>query len=753
MKGQSIGNAERKSIPYLQPLQSALETLEDELRESGLPFAQSSSTPTAFDGQSTSNSPADPRVAYAALSSELLLRLSELLRTAGDSDRLLPVSALEDVGRLLSVLKAITVVPSTVVGVDRSTEWTGVLAELWPAFTNKEARDFCRSSCNFADVFVALSSSHPFVNQLVTTRFFADFLVSLEHLKHYECEDLQKYEEFVEQSVPSALLCRQLLQLLQATAAVAKGPNAWLQASIHILLITCFLFNPKWGQTLSLLLASLIEIADNSAAAKATPVQFGHWDSQLDNALWLADLWLQHAAKVKSSRSVQRMDKFFGTCMLIAGQLGELPEEEAKHLRPLASAIRSVLRGLLSAGDFMKTSEFIVDCLLTITRFQVPSFAFSPSAKSLIRVVGEEDKTKRHFDSVRLDIREEKRETSEVIDLFVSSLLALVNEEFKEEKSRFMVNLLAVCLKKWAAFNEQEQWSLSASKWTSTAARNEEAADSGAERLVLEYFMGVFEQLFDSSFENQLDEGLISKLLEISETVAICSELFQLTGRTAALKKPNANPGKKKAAGISELLDVIRADFEDETDGCIQIAERGHAIISVERLLRKRDESLFAEVDGGLTRVFDCLTENLRHFDSYVYLAAINALVELTSWKHAIFLPKMMFLLQNQKADERDSDDEEAEATAKDKITTNARCQAQMGEALAKVAVELGDLAPSYFDQLSRFFLSNVHNEDSTVCASSLSGLASLIVACRGPILHEEHQRDSCVLCCETGVR
>lgn len=131
--------------------------------------------------------------------------------------------------------------------------------------------------------------------------------------------------------------------------------------------------------------------------------------------------------------------------------------------------------------------------------------------------MGEEDKTKRHFDSTHLEIREEKRELSEMVDLFVSSLLKLAAEEFKAEKSRFVVNLLVVCLKKWAAFNEQEQWSLAASKWTSTAAKSEETADSGAERLVLEYFMGSFEQLFDSSFENQLDEGLISKLLEISE--------------------------------------------------------------------------------------------------------------------------------------------------------------------------------------------------------------------------------------------
>lgn len=53
--------------------------------------------------------------------------------------------------------------------------------------------------------------------------------------------------------------------------------------------------------------------------------------------------------------------------------------------------------------------------------------------------------------------------------------------------------------------------------------------------------------------------------------------------------------------------------------------------------------------------------ENLRHFDSYIYLTAINALAELTSWRHAQFLPKMMFLLQQYSttADE-ESDEEES---------------------------------------------------------------------------------------------
>lgn len=60
------------------------------------------------------------------------------------------------------------------------------------------------------------------------------------------------------------------------------------------------------------------------------------------------------------------------------------------------------------------------------------------------------------------------------------------------------------------------------------------------------------------------------------------------------------------------------------------------------------------------------------------------------------------------------------------------RCQVQMGESIAKVVLSLGELAPSYFNELSQFFLNNAQHDDCIVSASALSGLANLILACRG---------------------
>jgi hypothetical protein len=126
-----------------------------------------------------------------------------------------------------------------------------------------------------------------------------------------------------------------------------------------------------------------------------------------------------------------------------------------------------------------------------------------------------------------------------------------------------------------------------------------------------------------------------------------------------------------------------------------------------------------------------------------VYLAAINALAELSSWHHKVCLPKMMFLLRNWNNEDGNDSDEEEDGGVKRAIDNwdHIRCQVQIGEAIAKVVLSLGDLAPTYFDELSQFFLANVKHEDQTISASALSGLANLILACRGryfaKIIHE----------------
>lgn len=68
----------------------------------------------------------------------------------------------------------------------------------------------------------------------------------------------------------------------------------------------------------------------------------------------------------------------------------------------------------------------------------------------------------------------------------------------------------------------------------------------------------------------------------------------------------------------------------------------------------------------------------------------------------------------------------------KQRVSTTLRCRVQMAETLAKVAIELGDLAPSYFNNLYSLFITAATDQDSLVVSSALCGLANLIMACRG---------------------
>lgn len=77
-------------------------------------------------------------------------------------------------------------------------------------------------------------------------------------------------------------------------------------------------------------------------------------------------------------------------------------------------------------------------------------------------------------------------------------------------------------------------------------------------------------------------------------------------------KEDNSTITKRSTKPNSEVddwLQVLERDFEDEQGGSLEIAERGHAIISLGKMIRKKDD-IIKEV--GLAKVFDLLTSRLR---------------------------------------------------------------------------------------------------------------------------------------------
>ncbi|XP_076469852.1 transport and Golgi organization protein 6 homolog [Babylonia areolata] len=189
-------------------------------------------------------------------------------------------------------------------------------------------------------------------------------------------------------------------------------------------------------------------------------------------------------------------------------------------------------------------------------------------------------------------------------------------------------------------------------------------------------------------------------------------------------------PGKQ---GQSPLQTV----FQELCDPLLPV--RGHALISLARLVQEGDAETLSQ-NAVVQKVFE---ENLRHGDSYLYLAAINGLTALSNRFPESVLPSL--------ANEFAGFGRQAES----QLTAEHRVK--VGEALMKATRNLGEMIPKYRELLLGAVLTGARDKDVTVRASSVSNLAevcSLLRFSLGPVLHEVlHCCSSLVETDETIVR
>uniref|UniRef100_A0A915DFU6 RNA polymerase II assembly factor Rtp1 C-terminal domain-containing protein n=1 Tax=Ditylenchus dipsaci TaxID=166011 RepID=A0A915DFU6_9BILA len=112
--------------------------------------------------------------------------------------------------------------------------------------------------------------------------------------------------------------------------------------------------------------------------------------------------------------------------------------------------------------------------------------------------------------------------------------------------------------------------------------------------------------------------------------------------------------------------------------------------------------------------VYDKLLEKLQSEDTYIFLAAINALAELAYWKTTPFLGKLVNLF----VDWRVNTGEEKKSS--DKVEKDYVMRCKLGEAVAKVCRQLGDFSPIHFDSISNSLLAMIeHSIDEQTRASA----------------------------------
>ncbi|CAG9532852.1 unnamed protein product [Cercopithifilaria johnstoni] len=179
-------------------------------------------------------------------------------------------------------------------------------------------------------------------------------------------------------------------------------------------------------------------------------------------------------------------------------------------------------------------------------------------------------------------------------------------------------------------------------------------------------------------------------------------------------------------------LEQIQSDLLDESEPI-----RGHALIKLAKGIRQKNRQLLDDITA-CPAIMRAVLEQVADNDSYVYLAAINALAELAYWKQQFFDEMVEFFLDPAKKLKSILEFNMDNLREEEKETYLLIQRVKIGEAIAKANKNLGEMAPAYFDRMVNPMLSlMLHTKDDLLRASVLSSLSNLIVSCRGLNIHK----------------
>ncbi|XP_043256271.1 transport and Golgi organization protein 6 homolog [Colletes gigas] len=206
---------------------------------------------------------------------------------------------------------------------------------------------------------------------------------------------------------------------------------------------------------------------------------------------------------------------------------------------------------------------------------------------------------------------------------------------------------------------------------------------------------------------------LMQKLIEIIETQG---QLKQKCYQDLSVDSKASNMFDDALRDIADPLLPIRA----------------HGLITLTKMIENMDPCATARK----SIILQLFKENLKHEDSFIYLAAINGLCALaTSYPQVIIETLVKEYISM------------ADRVSSGEITVETRLK--LGEILVKVTRTLGEMAPAYKNVLINGFLCATRDTDSLIRASSLSCLGELckVLGFRlGDILIEVIYCISCII-------
>ncbi|XP_043522730.1 uncharacterized protein LOC122535335 isoform X2 [Frieseomelitta varia] len=190
----------------------------------------------------------------------------------------------------------------------------------------------------------------------------------------------------------------------------------------------------------------------------------------------------------------------------------------------------------------------------------------------------------------------------------------------------------------------------------------------------------------------------------------ISSQLLLLIRELIALIESQGKSERKQYQDLSvnrKVSNKFEEALKDLADPLLPV--RAHGLVILTKLIENMDPCAIAR-KMVLLQLFN---ENLKHEDSFIYLAAINGLCALaTSYPQVVvetLVKEYIDMPQRVSAEE---------------ITTETRVK--LGEVLVKMTRNLGEMAPAYKNILINGFLCAARDTNSLVRASSLSCLGEL---------------------------
>uniref|UniRef100_A0A914YWC7 RNA polymerase II assembly factor Rtp1 C-terminal domain-containing protein n=1 Tax=Panagrolaimus superbus TaxID=310955 RepID=A0A914YWC7_9BILA len=221
---------------------------------------------------------------------------------------------------------------------------------------------------------------------------------------------------------------------------------------------------------------------------------------------------------------------------------------------------------------------------------------------------------------------------------------------------------------------------------------------------------------FCKTFQKLSDNTFIDLYKSAYES---CEQLLELFSNdlhwdisTAAPESKKVTPKRSKRA-----MNKIE-EWKLSLDGEEEDAIKGGVLIEISQALRCKDKNIFSN-SNDFEWVWKVALDNAINPDSYVFLASVNVLAELSYWQNEIFLPRLVECFTSWDDSNLSKD-----------VSLMWKCK--LGEALAKVFKQIGNFSVIYFDQFSNSLLHLTKAGDELIRSSALSSFADLIMACRG---------------------